>query len=87
MRYPNGMKRLRRLRRSFTRRFGYARLICLVLLVSFAVLRHYDPPAGDGFVFKPDLGAGSFSGPMPSPTQLDQFGFAELSVHHDFHLG
>src|SRR6201995_5084156 len=32
------MKRLRRLRRWFTRRFGYARL------VGVALLRHYDPP-------------------------------------------
>src|ERR1700759_5176293 len=38
------MKRLRRLRRWFTRRFGYARLVCVALLVGFAVLRHYDPP-------------------------------------------
>jgi adenylate cyclase len=38
------MRQLRRLRRWFTRRFGYARLVCLVLLVGFAVLRHYDPP-------------------------------------------
>src|ERR1700761_3302393 len=38
------MRQLRRLRRWFTRRFGYARLICLVLLGVFAVLRHSDPP-------------------------------------------
>jgi len=38
------MKRLRRLRRWLTRRFGYARMICLVLLVGFAVLRYHDPP-------------------------------------------
>jgi adenylate cyclase len=38
------MRQLRRLRRWFTRRFGYARLVCLVLLVGFAMLRHYDPP-------------------------------------------
>jgi adenylate cyclase len=38
------MRQLRRLRRWFTRRFGYARLVCLLLLVGFAVLRHYDPP-------------------------------------------
>jgi adenylate cyclase len=37
------MKRLRILRRWFTRKFGFARLICLGLLVGFAVLRHYDP--------------------------------------------
>src|SRR6201985_58811 len=38
------MKPLPRWRRWFTRRFGYARLVCLALLVGFAVLRHYDPP-------------------------------------------
>jgi adenylate cyclase len=38
------MRQLRRLRRWFTRKFGYARLVCLVLLLGFAVLRHYDPP-------------------------------------------
>jgi len=37
------MKRLRILRRWFQRRFGYARLICLALLVGFAVLRIADP--------------------------------------------
>src|SRR5690349_10097038 len=37
------MKRLRRLRRWFARRFGYARLLCLVLLVGFAALRIADP--------------------------------------------
>src|SRR5260370_13321993 len=37
------MKRLRILRRWFTRKFGYARLICLALLVGFAVLRIADP--------------------------------------------
>jgi adenylate cyclase len=37
------MKRLRILRRWFTRKFGYARLICLALLLGFAMLRHYDP--------------------------------------------
>jgi adenylate cyclase len=37
------MKRLRRLRRWFTRKFGYARLICLALLVGFAALRIADP--------------------------------------------
>src|SRR5271168_3936382 len=37
------MKRLRILRRWFTRKFGYARLICLALLVSFAALRIADP--------------------------------------------
>jgi adenylate cyclase len=37
------MKRLRILRRWFTRKFGYARLICLALLVGFAVLRVADP--------------------------------------------
>jgi adenylate cyclase len=38
------MKRFRRLRRWFTRRFGYARLICLALLIGFAGLRILDPP-------------------------------------------
>jgi len=37
------MKRLRVLRRWFTRRIGYARLLCLVLLVGFAALRAADP--------------------------------------------
>ena len=38
------MKRLRALRRWFARRFGYARLVCLVLLVGIAALRIADPP-------------------------------------------
>src|SRR5689334_20601005 len=38
------MKWLRRWRRWFTRRFGYARLICLVLLVGATALRYQDPP-------------------------------------------
>ncbi len=37
------MKRLRILRRWFNRRFGYARLACLALLVAFAGLRILDP--------------------------------------------
>jgi adenylate cyclase len=37
------MTRLRILRRWFTRKFGYARLICLALLVGFAALRIVDP--------------------------------------------
>jgi adenylate cyclase len=37
------MKRLRILRRWFKRRFGYARLVCLVLLIGFAALRVADP--------------------------------------------
>src|SRR4051794_2020035 len=37
------MKRLRILRRWFARRFGYARLACLALLIGFAVLRTFDP--------------------------------------------
>ena len=37
------MKRLRILRRWFARRFGYARLACLVLLVGLAALRIADP--------------------------------------------
>src|SRR5438132_3179519 len=37
------MKRLRILWRWFKRKFGYARLACLVLLVGFAALRVWDP--------------------------------------------
>jgi adenylate cyclase len=37
------MKRLRALPRWFGRRFGYARLICLLILIAFAVLRVADP--------------------------------------------
>ena len=37
------MKRLRVLRRWFTRRIGYARLLCLALLIGFAALRYADP--------------------------------------------
>ena len=37
------MKRLRVLRRWFTRRVGYARLLCLALLIGFAALRVADP--------------------------------------------
>jgi adenylate cyclase len=37
------MKRLRKLRRWFARRFGYARLACLALLIAFAALRILDP--------------------------------------------
>ena len=37
------MKRLRALRRWFKRKFGYARLVCVVLLVGFAALRVWDP--------------------------------------------
>jgi adenylate cyclase len=37
------MKRLKILRRWFKRKFGYARLVCLVLLVCFAALRVWDP--------------------------------------------
>ncbi|MGV7214204.1 CHASE2 domain-containing protein [Bradyrhizobium sp. UFLA05-112] len=37
------MKRLRIWRRWFARRFGYARLVCLALLVGFAALRFADP--------------------------------------------
>jgi adenylate cyclase len=39
----NIMKRLRALRRWFKRKFGYARLVCLVLLVGLAALRVWDP--------------------------------------------
>ena len=38
------MRRLRALRRWFGRKFGYARLICLVLLIGLAALRVTDPP-------------------------------------------
>ena len=38
------MKRLRILRRWFARKFGFARLMCLVLLIVFAGLRVWDPP-------------------------------------------
>src|SRR5580704_17074868 len=37
------MKRLRVLRRWFARKFGYARLVCLALLVGVAALRIADP--------------------------------------------
>ncbi|BAM92691.1 putative adenylate/guanylyl cyclase with a CHASE2 domain [Bradyrhizobium oligotrophicum S58] len=37
------MKRLRAVPRWFARRFGYARVICLLLLVAFATLRVADP--------------------------------------------
>jgi adenylate cyclase len=37
------MKRLRILRRWFGRKFGYARLVCLLLLIGFAALRIADP--------------------------------------------
>jgi adenylate cyclase len=38
------MKRLKILRRWFARKFGFARLVCLGLLVVFAALRVWDPP-------------------------------------------
>jgi adenylate cyclase len=37
------MKRLKILQRWFSRRFGYARVVCLALLVAFAGLRVLDP--------------------------------------------
>src|SRR5882762_5161561 len=37
------MKRLRIIRRWFKRRFGYARLVCLALLIGLAALRIADP--------------------------------------------
>jgi len=37
------MKRLKILRRWFVRKFGFARLACLALLVGFAALRIADP--------------------------------------------
>lgn len=39
------MRRLKAVRRWFKRRFGYARLACLAMLVGFAALRVFDPPA------------------------------------------
>ncbi|MET4066044.1 adenylate cyclase [Bradyrhizobium sp. S3.2.6] len=38
------MKRLKILRRWFARKFGFARLVCLALLIVFAGLRVWDPP-------------------------------------------
>jgi adenylate cyclase len=38
------MRRLKAIRRWFKRRFGYARLLCLVLLIGFAAARVWDPP-------------------------------------------
>ena len=38
------MKRLKILRRWFARKFGFARLMCLALLVVFAGARLWDPP-------------------------------------------
>ncbi|HEV2153105.1 adenylate/guanylate cyclase domain-containing protein [Bradyrhizobium sp.] len=38
------MKRLKILRRWFARKFGFARLMCLALLVIFAGIRLWDPP-------------------------------------------
>src|SRR6267154_4232539 len=43
------MKRLRALRRWFARRFGYARLVCLALLIGLAALRIADPSAIEEF--------------------------------------
>src|SRR3954468_1300320 len=37
------MKRLRAIRRWLKRKFGYARLVCVLLLIGFAVLRVLDP--------------------------------------------
>ncbi|MFN5665818.1 hypothetical protein, partial [Bradyrhizobium sp.] len=37
------MRRLKAIRRWFGRRFGYARLACVALLVGFAALRAADP--------------------------------------------
>src|SRR6267143_1135269 len=39
------MKRLRIFRRWFARKFGYARLVCLALLIGLAALRTADPAA------------------------------------------
>src|ERR1700709_379363 len=43
------MKRLRILRRWFKRRFGYARLLCVGLLIGIDALRVADPPAIEEF--------------------------------------
>ncbi len=43
------MKRLKIIRRWLKRKFGYARLVCLVLLVGFAALRVWDPPPIEEF--------------------------------------
>ena len=43
------MKRLRAIRRWFKRKFGYARLICLALLIGFAALRVADPAPVEEF--------------------------------------
>src|SRR3954447_12145445 len=43
------MKRLRILRRWFKRRFGYARLLCVGLLIGIAALRLADPAAIEEF--------------------------------------
>src|SRR5437868_2858680 len=43
------MKRLRILRRWFKRRFGYARLLCVGLLIGLAALRIADPPPIEEF--------------------------------------
>src|SRR3954466_15078298 len=43
------MKRLRILRRWFKRRFGYARLLCVGLLIGLAALRVADPAAIEEF--------------------------------------
>ncbi len=43
------MKRLRTLRRWFKRRFGYARLLCVGLLIGLAVLRVADPASIEEF--------------------------------------
>ena len=43
------MKRLRILRRWFKRRFGYARLLCVGMLIGIAALRVADPPAIEEF--------------------------------------
>jgi adenylate cyclase len=43
------MKRLRKLRRWLKRRIGYARLLCVALLVGIAALRLFDPPPIEEF--------------------------------------
>src|SRR5437899_630711 len=47
------MKRLRVLRRWFARRIGYARMLCLALLIGFAALRAADPAPVEEIRFRP----------------------------------
>src|SRR5262245_19126182 len=42
------MRRLRLLQRWFAQKFGFARLVCLSLLIIFAAVRIWDPPPVQG---------------------------------------